>query len=768
MNPESFLVASVRSHRLHPLMWVTLGIGLLVPGWDMGRLMAANTTNAVLRVERPSRTEPVDFEREILPILQGSCLPCHNRTTTKADLLLETPADMLRGGESGPALVPGKASESLLFRLSTHEAKPRMPPKDNKVNAVNLTPAELGLLATWIDQGAKASEKRALVIRWENPSEAIRSVYALASTVDGGWVAAGSGNRLRVYDTASGRAIQELTDPALGTNHVAHRDLVNSVAISADGEWIASGGYREIKLWRRKAVAPVWKSGGVPGAGVFPATNAVSPAGGRMLRRTAQGAPELVGTNGADGLVLWPGPRLPDADPVRLRAVAQSGLDAGLKRVESSEKELKAQQERWKKAVEALTAATLARQAKVDAETRLKTAATIAEAVVDRARRRGAVTNDLKVLQEKASAALKAVEPATKELTAAQVKLDAAGEESRLAEIGRNRAEMALAMARQAVLESKRTLASATVETTWPTLRAAAWSSDGSHVAVLCEGRVHVWNARRGAWIASASAREGSDRIQFEGTGRIRIGRSAAGDSADWDFGPGWEWVRTLGSDGDDSPLTDRVNALAFRSDGLRLASGSGEPTRGGDVRVWEPATGRHLYGFTNLHSDAVLALAWSPDGQRLATGGADRFARVLDVADGRAVAVLEGHTGHVLSVSWRADGRVVATGGAEGAVKFWTLGTADKPKTVGGLGKEIVALCHLGTGGDVLAVPGDRDLVRITESGEKPATLPGAKDFLHAAASTADGRWVFGGGQEGVVRLWDVEAKKVLRELGH
>jgi len=209
------------------------------------------------------------------------------------------------------------------------------------------------------------------------------------------------------------------------------------------------------------------------------------------------------------------------------------------------------------------------------------------------------------------------------------------------------------------------------------------------------------------------------------------------------------------------------VNALAFRPDGLRLASGSGEPTRGGEVRVWDPATGRHLYGFTNVHSDAVLALAWSPDGSRLATGGADRFARVIDVADGRIVASLEGHTGHVLAVSWRADGRVLATGSADLAVKFWTLGSADRAKTVTGFGKEIVAVCHLGTGGDVVAVPGEADFVRVTEAGEKPSTLPGSREFQHAAAVSYDGRWLLAGGQDGVLRAWDVEARKVRRELG-
>src|SRR6266550_2588430 len=44
------------------------------------------------------RTGSVDFEREILPILKNNCLACHNRTTTKGDLVLETPQTILKGG----------------------------------------------------------------------------------------------------------------------------------------------------------------------------------------------------------------------------------------------------------------------------------------------------------------------------------------------------------------------------------------------------------------------------------------------------------------------------------------------------------------------------------------------------------------------------------------------------------------------------------------------------------------------------------------------
>ena len=55
----------------------------------------------------------------------------------KADLVLETPADILKGGESGPAVVPRKGAESLLLKVAAHQLKPFMPPKDNKAEAVS-------------------------------------------------------------------------------------------------------------------------------------------------------------------------------------------------------------------------------------------------------------------------------------------------------------------------------------------------------------------------------------------------------------------------------------------------------------------------------------------------------------------------------------------------------------------------------------------------------------------------------------------------------
>jgi hypothetical protein len=107
-----------------------------------------------IAISEVKRDGPVDFQKEILPILQKKCLACHNATDAESDLVLETPATILKGGSQGPSVVAGKGLESLLVKLGARQEEPVMPPADNKVGAQPLTPEELGLLKLWIDQGA--------------------------------------------------------------------------------------------------------------------------------------------------------------------------------------------------------------------------------------------------------------------------------------------------------------------------------------------------------------------------------------------------------------------------------------------------------------------------------------------------------------------------------------------------------------------------------------------------------------------------------------
>ena len=85
------------------------------------------------------------FETQVAPLLQSHCLKCHNSVKLRGGLDLTTRAGLLKGGEAGVVVVPGKSADSLLY-AKVHDGK--MPPDGP------LADAEVALLRRWIDAGA--------------------------------------------------------------------------------------------------------------------------------------------------------------------------------------------------------------------------------------------------------------------------------------------------------------------------------------------------------------------------------------------------------------------------------------------------------------------------------------------------------------------------------------------------------------------------------------------------------------------------------------
>jgi mono/diheme cytochrome c family protein len=99
-------------------------------------------------------------QHEVPPILLRRCTACHGLRRREGGLDLRTRAAMLRGGKSGPALVPGRPADSLLLRrIRAGE----MPPPRRLVEASvqPIEPAETELLARWIAAGAPEVPERA-------------------------------------------------------------------------------------------------------------------------------------------------------------------------------------------------------------------------------------------------------------------------------------------------------------------------------------------------------------------------------------------------------------------------------------------------------------------------------------------------------------------------------------------------------------------------------------------------------------------------------
>ena len=108
---------------------------------------------AVCLLLRPelSATEPVDFERQVWPILKAHCVTCHGAEQSYSNLRLDSRQAMLLGGELGEVLVAGDPDGSELYRRTA------VPPDDldfMPVDAPPLSDEQRAILGAWIAEGA--------------------------------------------------------------------------------------------------------------------------------------------------------------------------------------------------------------------------------------------------------------------------------------------------------------------------------------------------------------------------------------------------------------------------------------------------------------------------------------------------------------------------------------------------------------------------------------------------------------------------------------
>lgn len=101
--------------------------------------------------------DEVDFKKDIAPVLEASCIKCHNAEKKKGKLDMSTKAAFEKGGEDGKIVEPGKAEESSLIKsiLLPADDDDAMPPADK---APRPTAAQIESLKKWINAGASFPE----------------------------------------------------------------------------------------------------------------------------------------------------------------------------------------------------------------------------------------------------------------------------------------------------------------------------------------------------------------------------------------------------------------------------------------------------------------------------------------------------------------------------------------------------------------------------------------------------------------------------------
>lgn len=752
------------------------------------------------------REEPVDFAKDIYPLFKQNCIACHNATKAKAKLNLESPAAILKGSSSGEVVVPGKPLESLLLIAAAHmDEELVMPPDGNKSNAVDLTPEQLGLLKLWIAQGAKGEAPLATLALpvWQKLADSVQSIFATAVSPDNRFVACGRGNHIFIYDLATGELNAELIDPALAdTTGGAHNDVVQSLEFSPRGV-LASGGFRSVKIWELQKIVERFDAGEM--AKVEPAianrlqieNNTVKlmkpdisaperaiDHGAKVVAAVADAAALRVASLGEDGKIkLWEfttgkalGELKTDAVPARSLSEAQRSLNAAqaiLKvrksQFDAAEKKVTEELDKSKKAAEAATAA--------DADFKVKQSAFVtadeAQAKADRevVAKEAAKHPQLNQAKEAAKSLAEEAKKKAGELDTAKralvnatrnrelaLRFSKRAGEARAAAVDALAGAEAIAKAEEAAHAEAKKVADAALAAVVK-FKALAFSPDGKLLVAGAEdGRLFAWAARDGAQIGDIGNNAAAiTQVQFLAEG----GLVAAGDGKTqrvWESRPAWKLARSIGDGKDAAIFSGRVSGLGFSPDGETLATGSGVPSRSGDLKLFSMRDGTLQSEVKDAHSDTIVDVAVSPDGKSVATAGMDRVARVFSVEDPKVVGTFEGHGGHVLGVSWRDDGRVLATAGADKKAKLWDVEEAKLIKNIEGFTNEVTAVEFVGLGEELLTSSGDKN-VRI---GTAQLVDP-EKCFLYSVAASPDGQIVAAGGDDGTLRVWNGKDKTSL-----
>jgi WD40 repeat protein len=224
---------------------------------------------------------------------------------------------------------------------------------------------------------------------------------------------------------------------------------------------------------------------------------------------------------------------------------------------------------------------------------------------------------------------------------------------------------------------------------------------------------------------------------------------------------------------------TAGVHGVAVSPDGTSAASGDAD----GAVKVWDLRRARETWTAPG-HKGMVTCLAFSPDGSRVASGGEDGTVKVWGLASGKVEAAYDGPAlGPVRGLSFSPDGtHLITEGPARGVlweiragkvVREWAGGSHSVTVSRDGRWQARGGTVHQGGGGGtsrgsvhVSEVATDRAVAELRTDDESQLSLSriGYPLIIERTDFSPDGRRLAGAGNEGKVRIWDLESGKELR----
>ena len=212
----------------------------------LGAVLAAAPTAEAMAKLPPPAPGPVNFARDIRPILEASCVKCHGRGKSKGDWSLETREAFLKESDSGLATLVGDSARSRLIHLvAGTDPDAIMPEKGSR-----LTPEQVGLLRAWVPDNIYGFWGIVLGEAIYTFPHALMILLSALSLADA-----------RLFDAASSmgaspwKAFRSITWPASRQGVFAAFCLVFTLTITDFGVPVVVGGdYQVLALEAYKAV----------------------------------------------------------------------------------------------------------------------------------------------------------------------------------------------------------------------------------------------------------------------------------------------------------------------------------------------------------------------------------------------------------------------------------------------------------------------------------------------------------------------------------
>ncbi len=217
------------------------------------------------------------------------------------------------------------------------------------------------------------------------------------------------------------------------------------------------------------------------------------------------------------------------------------------------------------------------------------------------------------------------------------------------------------------------------------------------------------------------------------------------------------------------------VNVVVFSPDSKQFLTGGhrfeGDVQRG-TLTLWDAIAARPIRQFSG-HSDDVSTAAFRSDGLRIISGSRDKTAIIWDAATGQPLHTLQATEMGVSAVAFNPNGRQVLTAQgfaliqAPGVVALWDADSGVKMNQFQAHANSVLSAAFSPDGRQILTTSADGTaVVWNAQTQQKIRSFEGHADSVMTGASTPDGRMLLTGSADNTVRLWDIDTGEELARL--